>query len=397
MRKDENNSKTLLAHQLEEQNPDYEQGYVDGFQEFHSAFKYRLFFYLIIGLLLGLAGGFFIFYGSFSLSDQSEAKTQVLEKFPAQREGRYKHATQAAQKYTLSILAGYEDSFSQGYTTISSGSGFILNKEGCIVTNRHVVEGFASFRILWQGRLYRGELIGYSNKADIAVLKFNAPEMTPALTLEKKEVFQSEEVLAIGSPYGFEATVTQGIVSFVGRFLEDGTAIPYLQTDCAINRGNSGGPLVNLQGQVVGMNHLIYSKSGESTGIGFAIPIKIVQEVAKEIIESAKEQGRHFENQVIDYGQSLEQAFLGVIGQNSFSEPGVIVKEVMAFSAADHAGIEAGDLIYNLEGSAIKNLNDLKEILLHYRPGEEVELKIRREEEEEKEITLHVTLGERRN
>ncbi len=267
----------------------------------------------------------------------------------------------------------------------SLGSGFIISSDGYILTNNHVVEKADHVIVkLYDRRELEAKVIGKDKQSDIALLKIDADNL-PVLTIGNSENLKvGEWVLAIGSPYGFERSVTAGIVSAKGRSLPRDNYVPFIQTDVAINPGNSGGPLFNLEGKVVGINAQIYSRTGGFMGLSFAIPI----DVAMEVVNQLKTSGE------------VKRGWLGVLIQEvnrklaeSFNLPkpmGALVAQVISDGPAEKAGIKAGDIILSVEGRELEMASDLPPSVGRKHPGEKVKLNILREG---KAIDLNVELG----
>ena len=375
----------------------YEQGYIECYERLHLTLARRSLLYLLAGLILGGVIGVFAsatgVIGTLGKPEAPDPRTIGVG-----RGTRFKAAADFAERYTVSILAQTGTGFFG--TGQASGSGFVFDNEGHIVTNHHVVAGGRRFNVIWNDRVYRGTYIGYHPQMDVAVLKINPPKIKPAEMLEDGDnVFLAEEVLAVGSPFGLRHTVTHGIVSYVGRRLERDTDIPYIQTDCAINRGNSGGPLVNLEGRVVGMNRLIISGTGESSGVGFAIPISIVREVAQRIIDNSKrDRAPAADAQVADEGEPVEKAFLGASIGIAQQRNGLVVREVVPASPAERAGLKQGDIIQTVSGKPMRSPDNLMAELMSHAPGEAIEMEVVRISGSGKtpeNLTLKVTLGSR--
>lgn len=240
----------------------------------------------------------------------------------------------------------------------SLGSGFIISEDGYILTNHHVVEGASEIIVrLNDRRQMTAELIGEDDRTDLALLKVDAEELPTVRTGQSSAVEAGEWVLAIGSPFGFEYSVTAGIVSAKGRNLPTENYVPFLQTDVAINPGNSGGPLFNLDGEVIGVNSHIYSRSGGFQGISFAIPIELAMDVAEQL----RERG------------TVSRAWLGVVIQDVTRElaesfgmdrpEGALVAQVLPGSPAEAAGLEPGDVIVEFDGREVANSGALPPIV----------------------------------
>jgi serine protease Do len=255
----------------------------------------------------------------------------------------------------------------------SLGSGFVLDTSGYIITNHHVVDEASEIVVrLDDEKEYKAEIVGGDAKTDIAVIKINdAPGLVPVALGDSDELRVGEWVVAVGSPFGLDHTVTAGIVSAKGRKINRPDQSPYddfIQTDAAINPGNSGGPLVNLKGQVVGINTAIYSRSGGNIGIGFAIPINL----ARQIVPQLKEAGY------------VTRGWLGVLIQpvdediaKSLDLPeaqGALVAKVFPDSPAAAAGVEIGDVIIDFDGQQIRKSNDLPSIVASTPVGKAVKI-----------------------
>ena len=268
------------------------------------------------------------------------------------------------------------------------GSGFILTDDGYIVTNAHVVDNAAAITIgMPDRREFDAELIGVDKRTDLALLKVDATGL-PTLTLGDSDKLKvGQWVLAIGSPFGFEYTATQGIVSALSRSLPNENYVPFIQTDVAVNPGNSGGPLFDLDGNVVGVNSQIYSRSGGYMGLSFAIPVNVVQTV----VEQLKDQG------------FVSRGWLGVVIQDvsidlarsfGMDKPGgALVAKVNQGSPAADAGVNTGDVILAFNGEAIELSSDLPPLVGAIRPGDTVEVDVLRNG---KQLSLAVTIRELR-
>jgi putative serine protease PepD len=264
----------------------------------------------------------------------------------------------------------------------AQGSGFVVDEDGHVITNYHVVQGATSLHVTFaDGSTYDATLVGSDPSTDLAVLKVDAPadKLHPLLLGDSDAVAVGDGVVAIGSPYGLEETVTSGIVSALDRTIEstNGYSIPgTIQTDAAINHGNSGGPLFNLRGQVIGVNSQIESETGGNTGVGFAIPSNTVRSVADQLIA----------------GDEVEHAYLGVSLRTPLGESGAQVASVTAGSPAAEAGLEAGDVITSFDGDPISSAEDLTSAVSTMSPGDEVGITYTRDGETH---AVEATLGTR--
>src|SRR6266480_1866124 len=252
----------------------------------------------------------------------------------------------------------------------SLGSGVIVTNEGHIITNNHVVDQVDEIEVqLSDGRTKKARLVGADSQVDLAVLKIDDPGVKPLKLADSDTVQAGDFVLAIGNPFGFEETVTDGIISSKGRPNRTDAFGDLLQTDAAINPGNSGGPLINLRGEVVGINTAIISRSGGSQGIGFAIPSNTV----RTALESLLKQGRIIRGYLGIQTRALQS------GQNNANSEGVIVNEVMPGSPAAQAQLQQGDIIRRFDGHDVKNINVLRSLVAQTELNKKVELEIMRE------------------
>lgn len=251
------------------------------------------------------------------------------------------------------------------------GSGFIVSPDGVILTNAHVVRGAKTVTVkLTDRREFKAKVLGRDDKTDVAVIKIDASGL-PVVPLGSSQALRPGDwVLAIGSPFGFENTVTAGVVSAKGRSLPDDSAVPFIQTDVAVNPGNSGGPLFNARGEVVGINSQIYSRSGGYQGVSFAIPIELASHVKDQIVAHGKVEHARLGVTI----QSVNQAFA-----DSFKLPkpeGALVAQVEPGSAAEQAGLKAGDVILRADGQAIVDSGDLPARIALARPGDRLPLEV---------------------
>ncbi len=265
-----------------------------------------------------------------------------------------------------------------------SGSGFIIHKDGYILSNAHVVRNSDKLQVsLADGRLFKGRLIGIDTLGDVALIKIDSDVPLPILPLGSSDKLKAGDlVMAIGSPFGFDETVTVGIVSGKGRFIGESPYDDFIQTDASINPGNSGGPLINTAGEVVGINTLIIA---QAQGMGFSLPIDLV----KEYLPQLKNKGR------------VARSWLGVVVQDitldakeKFAltvDHGSLVKEVVPNSPAFLIGIKNGDVIINFNGFPIKNSIELPKRVAHSLPEKEYSIKLLRKD---KILSFKVVLKE---
>jgi 2-alkenal reductase len=293
----------------------------------------------------------------------------------------------------VGTVPGQMTFFGQVPDSMASGSGFFISDQGYILTNNHVVAEMKDITIiLSDGTQEEATLVGTDQYSDIAVLKTNG-KVPRTLKLGNSDMLlQGETVIAIGSPLGdFKNTVTVGVISATGRSIDTGegyTIENLIQTDAAINQGNSGGPLVNLAGEVIGVNNLIVRSSGGGTvaeGLGFAIPSNTAAAVASQIIEKG-----YFSRPYL--GVSWQQITPDIAEMyNLPAQWGIFIREVQAGSPADKAGIEQGDIITSIGGVALDEEHSFLNTLYQYKPGDQVTVELMRGKQQK---TLTVTLGE---
>lgn len=274
----------------------------------------------------------------------------------------------------------------RGFDTRAQGSGFIISSDGYVLTNNHVVEGAGEVLVrLHDRRQYVAEVVGTDPRSDMAVLKIDG-EKLPVVTIgDSNQLEVGEWVLAIGSPFGFDFSVTAGIVSATGRALPNESYVPFIQTDVAINPGNSGGPLFNLDGDVIGINSQIYSRTGSFMGLSFAIPIEMAMDVAAQIQESG----------------TVRRGWLGVIIQEvtmdlaeSFgmrSAHGALVANILEDSPASSSDLRVGDVITHFEGRKIVRSSGLPPLVGRVPVNTDAAVTVVREGEE---IEVLVNIGE---
>ena len=270
----------------------------------------------------------------------------------------------------------------------SMGSGFVISEDGYILTNHHVVDQATEIQVLFADRReYTATIVGSDRRSDLALLKIDATDLPTLSFAEADELRAGDWVLAIGSPFGLDYSVTAGIVSAIGRSIptEKGeNYVPFIQTDVAINPGNSGGPLFNLDGEVVGINSQIYSRSGGSIGLSFSIPTS----VALTVVDQLKKNG------------TVQRGWLGVVMQDvdkalaeslELGKPqGALINAVEPDGPADDAGIVPGDVIIRFNGQPIIDSGDLPHVVGAIAPGKKVKVEVYREG---KSKTINVKVG----
>ena len=275
----------------------------------------------------------------------------------------------------------------QHHEQMGMGSGFVISEDGYIVTNNHVVEGASSVLVrLSDRREFDAEVIGTDPRSDLALLRIEASDL-PVLKLGKDgELEVGEWVLAIGSPFGLDYSVTAGIVSAKGRSLpteRNENYVPFIQTDVAINPGNSGGPLFNLDGEVVGVNSQIFTRSGGSIGLSFAIPVSVVRNVVEQLKADGRVTRGWLGVTIQDVDKNLAESF-------GLDRPrGALVVEVAPGGPADDAGLQSGDIILSFDGTEIPSSAQLPHVVGLETPGTEVVVEVMRDRKR-KEIDVEV-------
>ena len=267
----------------------------------------------------------------------------------------------------------------------SLGSGFIISGDGIILTNAHVVDDAEEVTVrLNDKREFKAKILGADKRTDVAVLKIEAKDLPIAPVGDPDRLRVGEWVLAIGSPFGFESSVTAGIVSAKGRSLPDETYVPFIQTDVAVNPGNSGGPLFNLKGEVIGINSQIYSRSGGYMGISFAIPIDVAMKVAEQLRSNGKVSRGRLGVTIQEVSPDLAQSF-------GLEKPmGALVSGVEKDSPADKVGIKSGDIIIGFNGKPVGSSRELPAMVGQTKPGTPSKVELWRDG---KKVELAITTG----
>lgn len=358
----------------------------------------------LISLLFGLAGGLIAVSG-YALFAGNDGKYSIVEKQDAALARYAKFSedgainfTTASMKATPAVvhiksvsggsIAGRQDDFFpfdffgerfdyRSRPSVASGSGVIISKDGYIVTNNHVIEAASEVEVtLDDNRSYTASVVGTDPSTDLALVKIDENEL-PYLTFrDSDDLMVGEWVLAVGNPFNLTSTVTAGIVSAKARninILNDRFKIEsFIQTDAAVNPGNSGGALITITGELVGINTAIASKTGSYSGYSFAVPSNIVEKVVQDLIE---------------YG-AVQRGFLGVMirdvdsdlmeKENLSATKGVFISEVNESSAAEDAGLKSGDVIVEVDGVKVENSAELQEQIGRRRPGDNVKVKVLR-------------------
>ncbi len=268
----------------------------------------------------------------------------------------------------------------------SLGSGFIISPDGFVMTNAHVIEGADEVNVkLLDKREFRAKVIGADKRTDVALLKIDASGLPAVRMGDSSQLKPGEWVVAIGSPFGFEHSVTAGIVSAKGRALPQENYVPFIQTDVAINPGNSGGPLFNLKGEVIGINSQIFSRSGGFMGISFAIPIDLAMDIQQQL----RSRGRASHGRM---GVSIQEVTRDMAEAFGLPKPGgALVNSVEPNGPAARGGIEPGDVILRFDGKPISTSSDLPRLVGIMKPGTRAQVDLWRKGQNR---TVTVTIGE---
>ncbi|HLE66740.1 MAG TPA: DegQ family serine endoprotease [Burkholderiales bacterium] len=268
----------------------------------------------------------------------------------------------------------------------SLGSGFIISPDGYILTNAHVVDSADEINVRFTDkREFKAKVIGADKRTDVALIKIDAGNLAAVKFGDPGRLKVGEWVVAIGSPFGFDNTVTAGIVSAKGRSLPQENFVPFIQTDVAINPGNSGGPLFNMKGEVVGINSQIYSRTGGFMGLSFAIPIDVALDIQRQL----REKGRVSRGRI---GVVIQEVTKDLATSFGLDRPrGALVNSVEKGSPADRAGIEATDIITKFDGRTVESSSDLPRIVGSTRPGAKVDFEVLRKGATR---SLSITVGE---
>jgi putative serine protease PepD len=277
----------------------------------------------------------------------------------------YNRANKGVVEITVTST-GQSTPFGGEQSQRAQGSGFVYDDSGHIITNEHVVDGAQSISVkLWNGATYKATLVGSDSSTDLAVIKVDAPSsvLHPLALGDSSKVSVGDGVVAIGSPFGLEETVTSGIVSALHRSMDapNGFTInDSIQTDAAINHGNSGGPLLDTHGRVIGVNSQIESDSGGSDGVGFAIPSNTVRSIASQLISSG----------------NVQHAYLGVAVQSTSN--GVRIAQVRSGTPAQRAGLRVGDVVIRIDGKTVSTTAQLQGAIDAKQPGDSITITYRR-------------------
>ena len=328
---------------------------------------------LLAAACLG-AGGGALLYAAFSSDNGTRTVVRQVTVRNSQPASTTKPLSinaiyRGAYRGVVEIIVSSEGSSPLGgsQTQEAQGSGFVYDSNGDIVTNQHVVSGANSIAVrFWNGKTYRAHILGTDRSTDLAVIRVSAPDsqLYPLHLGDSSKLVVGDGVVAIGSPFGLQETVTSGIVSALHRSIEGPSnfTIPdSIQTDAAINHGNSGGPLLNADGDVIGINAQIRSQSGGNEGVGFAIPSNTIRSIADQLIANGK----------------AEHAYLGVSLDST--SPNARIAGVRSGTPADRAGLRAGDVVLALDGRHVSTSDALARAISAHKPGDTVTVTYRRD------------------
>jgi len=266
------------------------------------------------------------------------------------------------------------------------GSGFIISSDGFVLTNNHVVEGADNVIVrLHDRRELRAKVVGTDPRSDVAVLKIDAQDLPSVVIGNSDDLEVGEWVLAIGSPFGFDFSVTAGIVSATGRALPNESYVPFIQTDVAINPGNSGGPLFNLKGEVIGINSQIYSRTGSFMGLSFAIPIELAMDVANQLKTAGKVSRGWLGVHIQEVNMLLAESFDMPIAH------GALIASILPNSPASRSSLKVGDVITHLDGKKVDKSSSLPPLVGRVPVNSDARLRVVREGEQ---IEVVVNIGE---
>lgn len=259
-----------------------------------------------------------------------------------------------------------------------------MSPDGIILTNAHVVAGAEHVTVrLTDRREFEAKVLGRDERSDVAVLKIDAHDLPTVKLGDPEKLHPGEWVVAIGSPFGLENTVTAGVVSAKGRTMPDGSYVPFIQTDVAVNPGNSGGPLFNMNGEVVGINSQIFSRTGGYMGVAFAIPI----DVAMNVGEQLKETGTVSRGKL---GATIQEVDQGLATSFGLDRPeGALISSVQDGGPAEKAGLRPGDVILAVDGHELKSSSELPLAIARHKPGSKVELRVWHEGKA-RDLTVHL-------
>ena len=288
-------------------------------------------------------------------------------------------------KYLSNEIYGYYDPFygkrffNQPKENIASGSGVIISKDGYIITNRHVINNAEEIEVVLNDkRIFNAKILGEDPNSDLALLKIESKNLPFMKFDDSNNLRVGEWVLAIGNPYNLNSTVTAGIISAKSRkinILNDGGIESFIQTDAAINSGNSGGALVNTIGNLIGINTAIQSKTGSFSGYGFAIPSNMAEKIVNDLKKYGEVRRAYIGIHITDINMQIQKQ----LKLNGLQ--GVLISKVLKNSAAEISGIQDLDVILEINGMSVNSTSELHELIIQFNPGDEINCTIQREEQ----------------
>ena len=316
----------------------------------------------------------------------SVVNISAIQEVVSQPTGIHPDAFQQLPDIFRQLIPEFQQGQPKSHKRPSLGSGFIISEDGYILTNNHVVEGADKVMVrLVDRREFEAEVIGLDPRSDLALLKIDAEDLPVVELAEPGDIEVGEWVMAIGSPLGFDYSVTVGIVSATGRTAFRDSYVPFIQTDVAINPGNSGGPLFNLEGQVVGINTMIVTRSGGYMGLSFAIPMSVAMNVAEQLKSKGEVSRGWLGVEIQDVSRQLAESF-------GLKDPsGAAVTRVVPDSPAEKAGLKVSDIILRFDGQEVTLSSDLPHLVGSTKAGSKVPVTIFRKG---KTKTLNVVVGD---
>jgi len=378
----------------------YYEGYQRGHNDTAKMLGRRSLMYLLLGGFFGVA----IFFLALHTGVIDRIGADPVVEDPAltqQKPKEFVNAINWAKRFTVGIIAKTPGRLIRGFAPIPGqshiGSGLVLNEDGYILTNAHVIpSNIGELSVVLGDNIYEARFVGHRPEYDLAVIKIKAEDLVAATLGDSDKAEQGDVVIAIGSPHGLFHSATEGIVSYVARRnnVSRSAVREYIQTSAAINPGNSGGPLIDLTGRVIGINTLKIAGDGaEATdGIGFAIPINLARRVSENIINADDPRK---DERISSRARPLQSAILGVFIDRSRYRPeaplGAVVTAIVEGSAAEKAGLQAGDRIVRFGGADITTFESLETAVKSMRGGDKVSISFERNGQT---FTVEVTLGD---
>ena len=350
--------------------------------------KYKILIYVLLGVFLSFCLEDILSKDSFASDFKENKNHKGEEKNRPNFIKASEHAIQAVvhikSKYISNEIFGYYDPFygkkffNQPKENIASGSGVIISEDGYIITNKHVINNAKEIEVVLNDkRKYNAKIIGKDSNTDLALLKIKESKL-PFLEFDNSNNLRvGEWVLAVGNPYNLNSTVTAGIISAKSRkinILNNGGIESFIQTDAAINSGNSGGALVNTYGNLIGINTAIQSKTGSFSGYGFAIPSNMAEKIINDLKIYGEVRRAYIGIHIADINMQVQKE-LKLSGLK-----GVLISKVLENSAAEIAGIKDLDVILEINGIKVNSTSELHELIIQFDPGDEINCTIQREE-----------------